>query len=79
VDVLLGRMADTPAPDGLLVVVDATHLYQGLYLLEQLLELQIPVVVALTMSDIATANGISLDLHKLQERLGGVHVVPVTA
>lgn len=34
VDVTLGRVAGTPKPTGLLVVIDATHLYQGLYLLE---------------------------------------------
>ena len=36
VDVILGRMDETPPPDGMLVVLDATHLYQGLYLLQQL-------------------------------------------
>jgi ferrous iron transport protein B len=41
VDVLLGRVSDTPAPDGMLVVLDATHLYQGLYLLQQLMEMQL--------------------------------------
>ncbi|NND43941.1 MAG: ferrous iron transporter B, partial [Xanthomonadales bacterium] len=79
VDVLLGRIAGTPAPAGLLVVVDATHLYQGLYLLQQLLELQSPIVVALTMSDVATANGLAIDVEALQTRLGGIQVVPVTA
>ena len=39
VDVLLGRLDPADKPSGLLVVLDATHLYQGLYLLEQLLEL----------------------------------------
>ena len=79
VDVLLGRMKDTEAPAGLLVVVDATHLYQGLYLLEQLLEMQLPVLVVLTMVDVATANGISLDIPALEEKLGGVSVIAVTA
>ena len=37
VDVVLGRIEGTPHPDGLLVVLDATHLYQGLYLLQQLI------------------------------------------
>ena len=61
VDVTLGRMQDTRRPAGLLVVIDATHIYQGLYLLEQLLELQLPTMVALTMIDAATANGISIE------------------
>ena len=38
-DVVLGRIADVPRPGGILAVVDSTHLYQGLYLLQQLLEL----------------------------------------
>jgi ferrous iron transport protein B len=79
VDVLLGRVENTERPAGLLVVVDATHLYQGLYLLEQLLELQLPVIVALSMVDIATANGISIDVPTLSKRLGGIPIFPVTA
>lgn len=79
VDVTLGRMEDTPKPAGLLVVIDATHIYQGLYLLEQLLELQLPTMVALTMIDAATANGISIDIEALQNALGGVPVYPVSS
>ncbi len=79
VDVLLGRMPDTEVPAGLLVVVDATHLYQGLYLVEQLLEMQLPTMVALTMVDVATVNGITIDIEVLSERLGGIPVIPVTA
>ena len=79
VDVLLGRMDDTQAPAGLLVVVDATHLYQGLYLVEQLLEMQLPVMVALTMVDAATASGTSIDIAALSNHLGGIPVNPVTA
>jgi len=79
VDVTLGRMADTPRPSGLLVVIDATHIYQGLYLLEQLLELQLPTMVALTMIDAATANGISIDTRALQDALGGIPIYPVSS
>ncbi len=79
VDVTLGRVPGTERPSGLLVVIDATHIYQGLYLLEQLLELQLPTVVALTMIDAATANGISIDTGKLQESLGGIPVYPVNS
>ncbi len=77
VDVILGRIADTTKPSGLLVVLDATHLYQGLYLLEQLLELGVPTVAAITMSDIATANGLSIDIPALQKRLGNIPVCEV--
>ena len=38
VDVILGRIEGTKQPDGLLFVLDATHLYQGLYLLQQLMD-----------------------------------------
>jgi ferrous iron transport protein B len=79
VDVILGRMADTERPAGLLVVVDATHMYQGLYLLEQLLEMQVPTMVALTMSDLAAARGITIDPDALSKRLGGIPVCPVSA
>jgi len=79
VDVLTGRMANTGVPDGLVVVIDATHLYQGLYLLEQLLEMQLPTLVALTMVDAAAANGLSIDVEALSRELGGVAVFPVTA
>jgi ferrous iron transport protein B len=79
VDVLLGRMHDTDAPEGLMVVVDATHLYQGLYLVEQLIEMQLPMIVALTMVDAAIANGISIDIEALSAHIGGIPVIPVTA
>ncbi len=79
VDVALGRISGTQRPSGLLVVIDATHIYQGLYLLEQLLELQLPTIVALTMIDAATASGISIDHEALQQRLGGVPVFPVSS
>jgi len=79
VDVILGRVNETPPPDGLLVVLDATHLYQGLYLLQQLMEMQVPTVVALTMTDVATASGIDISIEVLQRHLGGIHICPVVA
>ena len=54
VEVLLGRVTGTPAPDVILAAVDATRLYQSLYLLQQLAELGRPMVIALTMTDAAT-------------------------
>ena len=79
VDVLLGRIEGTPRPDGLLVVLDATHLYQGLYLLQQLMEMQLPMVVAMTMTDVATSNGIDISIEVLQRHLGGIQIYPVVA
>jgi len=78
VDVTLGRVPGTDRPAGLLVVIDATHIYQGLYLLEQLLELQLPTMVVLTMIDAASAAGISIDYDALQKALGGIPVYPVS-
>ncbi len=79
VDVILGRIEETHRPDGLLVVLDATHLYQGLYLLQQLMEMQLPTVVALTMTDAATASGIDISIEVLQRHLGGIPICPVVA
>jgi ferrous iron transport protein B len=79
VDVTLGRVPGTQRPSGLLVVIDATHIYQGLYLLEQLLELQLPTMIALTMIDAATANGIKIDTDLLQEALGGIPIYPISS
>jgi len=79
VDVVLGRIKGTPSPDGLLVVLDATHLYQGLYLLQQLMEMQLPMVVAMTMTDVATSNGIDISIEVLQRHLGGIKIYPIVA
>ncbi len=77
VDVLLGRMPGTAPPVAVLAVVDATRLYQGLFLLQQTLELGLPVVVAVTMMDAARREGISVDTQALSALLDGVPVCPV--
>lgn len=79
IDVVLGRMEGTPQPSGILAVISATHLYQGLYLLQQLMEVGLPVVVALTMTDAAEASGVRVDAAALEKHLGGVTVCPVVA
>ena len=79
VDVILGRMPGTNSPAGILAVVDMTNLYQGLYLVQQLMELELPMVVALTMSDAADLRGLRVDIEALQAKLGGVTVCPVVA
>lgn len=78
VDVLLGRRADTPRPDVVVVVADASNLERNLYLATQVLEAERPVVLALTMTDVAAARGHTLDLAALGRRLG-VAVVPLVA
>ncbi|MCA1636310.1 MAG: ferrous iron transport protein B [Acidobacteria bacterium] len=77
-DVLTGRVAGTPAPDVVVAVVDATNLERNLYLVTQLLEVNRPLVVALTMVDLAEREQIEIDALRLSEALG-VAVVPVTA
>src|SRR5437763_6071436 len=77
-DVLTGRMQGTPAPDVIVAVVDATNLERNLYLVTQLLETDRPVVIALSMFDLAERAGLEIDARKLGESLG-VPVVPVIA
>jgi ferrous iron transport protein B len=70
VDVLLGRRMDTPGPDVILCVVDASNLRRNLYLVSQLLELGRPLAVALTMNDVAAARGLEIDVDALSRSLG---------
>src|SRR3954468_18119106 len=57
-DVLLGRQPGATRPDVIICVVDASNLERNLCLVAQMLELNIPVVVALSMVDVAEKNGI---------------------
>src|SRR4051812_21612476 len=75
-EVVRGLRKDTPAPDIVVVVVDASNLQRNLYLVSQLIELGKPLVVALNMMDIAERRGIHVSPQKLQQQLG-VPVVPV--
>ena len=65
-------------PDGIINIVDATNIERNLYLTLQLLELRIPVVIALNMMDEVRANGGSVDVHTMS-RLLGVPVIPISA
>ncbi len=78
VDLLLGRRPEEPRPAVVVSVVDATNLDRHLYLTSQLLDLGVPVVVAVNMVDAAAAQGLKLDYARLAERLG-VPVVPIQA
>lgn len=69
-DVITGKIDNLPAPDVVIAVVDATNLSRNLYLVTQILEFGVEVVVALTMIDLAEKNGIEIDTEKLSERLG---------
>lgn len=75
-DVITGRIADLSAPDVIVAVVDATNLERNLYLVTQLLEYGRPLVIALTMVDLAEKRKLKVDEKRLTEELG-VTVVPV--
>jgi len=77
-DVLLGRRADTAAPDRILCIVDATNLERNLYLVHQVLDLGRPVILVLNMMDVARANGLAVDASRLEHELG-IPVIPCEA
>lgn len=65
----------TREPDAVVNVVDATNLERNLYLTSQLLELGIPLILALNVMDSATSQGIRIDQQRLSALLGGAPVV----
>ena len=77
-DALVGRIPGEPAPDVVVCVVDATNLERNLYLVTQVLDLGLPTVVALNMTDGLDEAGIEVDTAALAERLG-VPVVETAA
>ena len=77
-DVLLGQRADTPRPDCVICVVDASNPERHLFLATQVMELGLPVIIVLNKIDEAAAHGIAVAAGKLEERLG-VPVVPMQA
>ncbi len=65
-------------PDGIINIVDANNIERNLYLTLQLLELRIPMVIAINMMDEIRSNGGSIDVDKMSELLG-VPVIPISA
>ena len=65
-------------PHAIIDIVDAMNIERNLYLTMQLLEMEIPVVVALNMMDEVTGNGGSIDVNTMEAMLG-VPVVPISA
>ena len=57
-------------PDAMINIVDASNLERNLYLTTQLLEIGVPMVIALNMMDLVRKNGDQIDLKKLSEQLG---------
>ena len=74
-DVLLGHRTDVSQPDGIVHVLDAANLERNLYLTSQLLDLGLPTIIVLTMTDVAAKAGHIVDLPALEKTLG----VPVRA
>ncbi|NBP89219.1 MAG: ferrous iron transport protein B, partial [Planctomycetia bacterium] len=70
VDVLQGKMKGVNRPDCVVVVADATNLPRNLYLVSQALAVGLPVVVALTLGDVAESKGIAVDHAALSRELG---------
>ena len=65
-------------PKGIINIVDATNIERNLYLTMQLIEMNVPMVVALNMMDEVRENGGSVDVNRMEEMLG-VPVVPISA
>ncbi|MCS6843132.1 MAG: ferrous iron transport protein B [Caldilineales bacterium] len=62
-------------PTAVVAVIDASNLERNLYLVAQLVEMQVPVIIALNMVDIAASRGLKINGKRLSELLGGVPVV----
>ena len=65
-------------PDGIINIVDATNIERNLYLTLQLLELRVPMVLALNMMDEVRGNGGTVRINKMEAMLG-IPVVPISA
>lgn len=65
-------------PKGIINIVDATNMERNMYLTMQLLELDIPMVLALNMMDEVRVNGGSIRVNELEEALG-IPVIPISA
>jgi ferrous iron transport protein B len=77
-DVLLGRRADTPQPDRIVCIADASNLERNLYLVHQILDLGRPVILVLNMMDLAAKSGMNVRVARLEKELG-IPVIPCEA
>ena len=68
--VLRGEAGTDSAPDAVLVVIDATHIERNLYLASEVVDLQLPTIVALNMIDAASAARITIEVERLSSHLG---------
>ena len=65
-------------PDGIINILDATNIERNLYLTMQLIQLNVPMVLALNMMDEVRSNGGTIKIHEMAEDLG-IPVVPISA
>ncbi len=65
-------------PRGIINIVDATNIERNLYLTMQLIEMDIPMVLALNMMDEVRENGGTIQVNRLEEALG-IPVIPISA
>jgi ferrous iron transport protein B len=74
--VLMQQDKDVNAPEMVVLIADASNLKRNLLFASQIIDLKIPVVVGLTMMDIARTKGIQIDVPELERELG-VPVIPI--
>ena len=77
-EVVTRKYLVTERPDAIINIIDGTNIERNLYLTTQLLELNIPVIIALNMMDIVRKNGDKIDIDKLSKELG-CEIVPISA
>ncbi len=77
-EVVSRRYLVNDKPDAIINIIDGTNIERNLYLTTQLLELNIPTVIAINMMDLVEKNGDEINFNKLSEMLGCV-VVPISA
>jgi len=73
-DFILTREAEL-----IVLVLDASNLERNLYLALQILELELPVIIALNMNDLAVRQGDQIDIESLSTKLGGLRIISTTA
>ncbi len=76
---ILANPKDADFPDLILYVADATNLEKHFLLLSQVVDLGFPVVLAVSMTDLAEKSGISIQFDKLSQAVGGLPIFPVNA
>ena len=77
-DILMGRARHTSLPQLVICVVDASNLERNLYLVSQIIDSGLPVIVALNMMDVAEERGIAINVRALEHELG-TRVIPTVA